>query len=120
MQFDEIAYDREAEPKSAMSTRRRTIGLAKAIEYERQESRVDPLARIAHANLDAFVCSRERDAHVPSARRELDRVREQIPDDLLEPAGVPHHRVQFLAQRCLEDDLLRLGSRAHRIDRGLD
>jgi hypothetical protein len=93
VQLDEVAHDRQSESKSAVTPRRRAVGLTEALEHVRQELRLDPEAGVGHAQLQMRGGTRERDADPAVGRRELHGVGEQIPDHLLQAIGIAVHHV---------------------------
>ena len=52
-------------------------------------------------------------------RTELDRVREEIPDHLLQPIRVREERTRVRIEECLQLDLLRIGDALHGFHGGL-
>src|SRR5207247_562759 len=56
----------------------------------------------------------------PAARRELDGVGDEVPDDLLQPVAIAAHRPDAVVELALEGDLLRIGRRTDRVDGALD
>ena len=92
VQLGQLLRDREPEAEAAMLARERRVGLPEPLEDERQELRRDAapvsLTVISTCEFDA----RETQLHPAAARRELDRVRQQVPDDLLQPIRIAGHR----------------------------
>ena len=76
MEIDDVSGDGQAEAEAAALA---GVGLAEALEHVREERRVDPLALIGHADPQLPVSVREAVVHLPATRRELDRVREDVP-----------------------------------------
>jgi RimJ/RimL family protein N-acetyltransferase/CheY-like chemotaxis protein len=68
------------------------LGLPEALEDVREELRGDALAGVADEDLDVRVDPLEAHLHPPAARRELDRVRHEIPRDLLQAIRVARDR----------------------------
>src|SRR5438128_3708762 len=87
VKLDDVLHQREAEPEAAVRARARAVALAERLEDVRNELRRDPDARVGDDDLDARLGARETHAHAAARRRELDRVREQVPDDLLQTIG---------------------------------
>ena len=54
--------------------------------------------------------------HTPAGRRELDRVREQVPDHLRQPVGVADERADSAVEFGVDPDRLGIGRRANRLD----
>ena len=72
-----------------MTTADRSICLSETFEYMRKKFRVDPLAVVFDANPDEIGFRIDQlDANDSSLVRELDTVRQQIPDDLLQPVTI--------------------------------
>ena len=83
VQLRERTHNREPEPEPAVLPRRRAVGLPETVEDVRQKLGRDAYPRIRHLyqRLAAFGPHARRDA--PALRRELDGVRQEVPDDLL-------------------------------------
>jgi hypothetical protein len=64
------------------------IGLTEPLEHEGQEIWGNAATGIADGDLNMRIHSRQPQLHLATTRRELDRVGQQIPDDLLEAIGV--------------------------------
>ena len=88
MQLDQVAHDAEAEPEAAVRPRAGAVCLPEPLEDVRQELCADPLARIAHGELDVRLGAPEVDVDAPAFGRELDGIRQEVPDHLLEARGV--------------------------------
>jgi hypothetical protein len=58
----------------------------------------------------------EDDLHLAVLGRELDRVRKQVPDHLLEPPRVSRYRTGRRVEELLDAYAFRVGGRRHRID----
>ena len=76
-----------------------------------------PVSRDPDLGVRTFAVEREMNA--AAGGRELDRVRQQVPDDLLQAIGIAHHGSAVDDLRC-EIDVLRLRRRPQSIDRRLD
>lgn len=103
-----------------MRTRRTAVRLAETVEDEREKARRDSFTGIAHRQLTVRVDAFEPHLHFPSARRELDRIREQVPDDLLEPVVIAGDLSGFRVEHSLDANLLRIRGRSNDIDGGFD
>src|SRR5262245_14741350 len=79
---------RQTKTQSAYAPRACHIALSEPLEDVRQEFRLDAFAVIAHDDGDVRVRAFERDFDAPAFGRELDRIREQVPDDLLQTVDV--------------------------------
>ena len=84
-----MADDRQAEAHAAVATARTGVALAETLEHVRQEIRLDAGPRVG--DRDFHLRARPPQAELDGAAfgRELDRIREQVPDDLLQPIGSP-------------------------------
>ena len=97
-ELDELAADREPQPRAAVAPRRRAVGLREAFEDQRLAAGRDADAGVA-----------DRDAHADRGRRhvqdlgmdrdlarfgELDRVAHQVGHDLTHASGIAHHRLR--------------------------
>ena len=83
MHLDQVAHDREPEPKAAGSPRQPGVRLRELLEDMREELGRDADAGVADHDLDVRMHAFEADLHTPPLRGELHGVREQIPHDLL-------------------------------------
>ena len=101
VQLDDVPDDREAEPEPAVRPRDAAVGLAEAIEEERAELRGEPRTRVADGDLDVRVHALEDHLHASVPRREPDRVREQVPHDLLQPVGIADDEPRLRIERRL-------------------
>src|ERR671928_1656779 len=83
-----MSDDCEPESEPAVLPRRRAVGLSEAVEDVRQKVGRNPLPRVA--NGDARLREQALDADLDDAARdrELHRVREHVPDDLLKPRRI--------------------------------
>ncbi len=94
MQLDELARDRQAEARAVVLARRARVHLGELAEHEVVVLRRDADPRVAdfdHALVHAVVDVRERaNPDAPALRGEVDRVAEQVADDVrhLLPVGV--------------------------------
>src|SRR5262249_37214106 len=94
--------------------------LAETVEDVRQKIRIDALAGVAHDDLDLRVTFADLDLNAPPLGGEFDRIREQVPDDLLQTRRVGEDFFNLRAEVCLDLDLLSLGRRLSRFRRRLD
>src|SRR5262249_15863129 len=67
------------------------VGLTEGLEDSGQEVRGDPLSGVAHDDPDLALERLDPHLDPPGGRRELERVAEQVRDDLLQADGVPPH-----------------------------
>ena len=113
VRVDQMLDDGEAEAEPAVGARRRPVGLPERLEDRSDEVRRYARSGVGDGELDEIVRAAQRQVHGAAFRRELDGVRQQIPDDLLEPRAV---RVERADRRLrVDDDLDPLGV-GHRLD----
>jgi hypothetical protein len=96
------------------------VGLPEALEDVGQKFGADPCARVGDGDLGAVARAREPHLDRALARRELDGVREEVPEDLLETVGVAGDAARRVVEAHREADAARLGRRAHALGRRLD
>jgi hypothetical protein len=89
--FDQMLDNRETEAKAAMRPRRRAVSLLKPIEHPRQQVWCDADAGVMDHNLRAAVDALDTDIDHPLFGRELQRVRQEIRDHLLQALGIRLH-----------------------------
>src|SRR5207302_8504798 len=94
--------------------------LSEALEDEREEAGTNAPARVAPDDHGPPVRQLDPDFDAAALGRELDGVREQVPDHLLQAAGVAPHPACCAAEGRLEPDALRLRRRTDGHDRGGD
>ena len=116
VQLDEVPDDGKTETQSSMPAGRGRIGLAKTIEHERQHVASNANASIADPNLRAPLALRSVTVIRPPAR-ELDRVRKNIPEHLLQPVSVCQDGGNVLTEIGLQTNAFPLHSRADGVDR---
>ena len=98
----------------------RGIGLAKAIEHERQHVGCDALAGVGDDDLDTGVDTLDAHLHPAAGRRELHRVQHEIPHDLLQPIRIATDGARARADHALDPDFLGLRRGPRRVERLLD
>src|SRR5439155_4173541 len=91
VQVDQVPDDREPEAEAAMGAGASALRLSEAIEDVGQEFRTDPHPRVLDGDLGVAVGALETDFDTTLPRRELDRVRQQVPYDLLQAVRVAAH-----------------------------
>src|SRR5271170_2238562 len=84
MKFNQLFYDGKAQPKAAMAAGGGSIGLTKPVENERKKLWLDTLAGVNHANFQMGVHSFQHHLDAAAFRGELHRIREQVPQYLLQ------------------------------------
>ena len=95
-------------------SRETRVGLTEPFEHVRQELRRDagPVSLTTISTCELIRC----EAHLDAAAlgRELDRVRQQVPDDLLQPVGIARHRRRRAGRSRSEPEALGVGRGPHR------
>ena len=87
------------------------VGLAEPVEDVGQEIRADAHAVVAHPDLGVAVAGAlQADLDAAAGRGELDGVREQVPDHLLQAVGIAGDRPASGVEAQLEADLLAVGA----------
>ena len=99
---DHVTDDVEAQPETVVGAGARGVLLAEPLESERQEGRAHPLAVVLDPEPGLPV--RRVQGHLDAAPgwRELDGVRQQVRDGLLQPARVTRHPDRHLPVRRVE------------------
>ncbi len=88
VEFDELFDDGESEPESAEGAGGGGVGLAEAFEDVRKEFRGDAFAGIGDADFNLAVVALEGDGDGAAAGGEFDGIGEEIPENLLDAAGI--------------------------------
>src|SRR4051795_11260980 len=86
VEVDDVAGDRETESEAAAFGG--GVGLAEALENVREERRLDPFAFVVNADLEFVIDALEAQVDLLAGRRELDRIRQDVANDLLQTRGV--------------------------------
>src|SRR5438876_7264988 len=115
----EMAHDRKSEPEPSLLSRERAVSLTKAIKHVGKESFWYAFARVADRYQPVRSNLFEPDLDAAAGGRELDRIGEQVPDNLLKPARIARYEPQRF-ERKAELDSLCLYGRPHCLDRSLD
>jgi len=115
VQLDELACDRETQSGAVMLSRRTRIDLRELTKHEVVMLGVDADAGVAdfHHALRAvgpFDASGMH-PHMPTARREVDRVAEQVPDDVRHLLAIGSHEVELGGNYGDEVESLLAGER---------
>src|SRR5262245_43985505 len=120
VEFNDAADEGQAEAEPAWLLVEPPLRLHEEIEDPRQDRRHDADAVVAHPHHGARRCiDVQRDPDASTRVRELDRVPEQIAEDLFEPARIAVHPDGMLAEcdRQLLPARVELGTRALEIGR---
>jgi hypothetical protein len=99
MKLHEAAPDGEPEPDPALAAAGRGAALPEALEEVGDELGIQSRAVVLHGELDVRVHAQQPDLHPPALGGELDGVREEVPDDLLEAVGIAGHRPDLRPDR---------------------
>ena len=109
-----MADDREPKPEAGVSARARAVGLLEPLEDARQQVGLDTPARVAHDEARvAIACEPHR--HGAIWRRELDRVTQDVLDDLTQPIGIAAHQPGIAVELRFQVDPFDLSGRAGRL-----
>src|SRR5688500_14978864 len=103
--------DGEPDPETAVGPGRRAVRLLEPVEDRREEPRGDALPAVGDADLEVRPQPGEAYGDASARRRELDRVGDQVPHDLLEPVGIADQLVLAVDEVPFEPDLDFLGLR---------
>ena len=87
MRLDELTGDGQAEAQATVLARGAAVRLPERVEHVRQELGFDAGAAVLNGQ-DEPVFPRQPDIDLAVRRRELDGVREQVPDHLLQAIGI--------------------------------
>ena len=109
VQLRDVAHDRRAEPEAALRRRECAFGPAERLEQVRQVFRRNALPRIGDRQPHALACPGQRHDDAPARRRELDRIRQQVRQELARARGPPESRRS--ASRSGSTARARLGRR---------
>ena len=90
MQLDDVARDGQAQPEARPL--RRTVSLSQTLEHIREKRGLDPFSLISDRDAQLPVFLHQLQIDLFARRRELDRVRQDVPDHLLEPRGIGGHQ----------------------------
>lgn len=120
VQLGEMANDRQAETEPPEAARRRAVTLAEAIKHVRKKVLVDALAGVGNDQLGLPFGAPDDDVHLAAQGRELDRVRQQVPEDLLQAIRIAMDPAVRYIDRRLQPDLFGGGRRFDGIDSGVD
>ena len=88
MQFDKLTHDGQANAHSSMLPRAGGVGLPETVKNIRQEFLGNACTRIDNPELDMRIGLFQNDLNRSVFGCELDRIRQQIPNDLLNPVGI--------------------------------
>src|SRR6185295_8386606 len=115
-----MTHDGQSQTQAPVFTRARVIALAKPVINKREKGGVYALARVRHSQFDVRAFALETHADASSSRRELDCIRQQIPDHLLQAGGVAGNESASGIEFGCDLDGLHRGDRPNGIERSLD
>src|SRR5262249_20541256 len=118
--LDDVARDGQAETQAAIPARVRAVSLAEPLEDVRQEERLDADAGIADRDLDLVSGAPQPRLDAPAFVCELDGVREQIPDGLLQTAAVADHHAALGVNHRAQVHPFHFGAGPDDINGGLE
>jgi len=118
--LDEVSRNSESETQSTMLSSSRAISLSEAFKDVGQELLVDSLAGIRNTDFDRAASLRNLYANTPAAVRKLHRIRQQIPNDLLQPVCVAGNHRGRGVEMSFDPDPLRVSRGTHNVNRILD
>ena len=120
VQLDEVPDQREADSQPSLAACAPALALTQSVEDIGQHVGRDALPGVADDDLDVRPNALELDLDSPILRGELDGVVQQVPDDLLQPAGVAADQQAGRLQHRVEPNALRLGRVTDRFQRVVD
>src|SRR5688572_3554537 len=120
MQFYEMAHDGKSQTEPAVLACSRGVVLPEPVEDVREQIGADPRSAVDDADLDVRVHALQEHRDPPALRREFHRIREQVPDDLLQPVGVASNVPGARIEDLVKPDTLRDRRRRYRFERCTD
>src|SRR5262245_40816713 len=112
--------DREPEAKPAMRARGGSMGLPELVEYVGKEFGLDSNSSIADADFRIARGFDEFYSNAPGIRRKLHRIRQQVPNHLLQPVRIAGNHAENWPHAHINADALAFGGRPHGFDCGFD
>ena len=112
--LDDVPHNRQPEPQSRGVARQSSLRLSKPFEHVRQEVRTNTDTGVADDDIDVRIHAFDPDLDASLLWRELHRIRQKIPDDLLQSIRITRDRTDMRIDDRLDPDTLRVGSRLHR------
>ena len=119
VQFDHVPHDPQAESEASMRAGGTAVSLAEALEQVLGHLGGEADAGVAHGQPNLVGRGAAAHVHGTAAGRELDRVGQQIPDDLLQPVGVGRDQRKAGVDADLDGNALGFGGGPQRFDGGL-
>ena len=119
VRLHDVAHDREPETEPVLLALA-ALGLLKPIEDMRQELGSDAAARIADHDFGVRVHALQGDFDPAAARREFDRVRQEVPDHLQQAVRIARYGFDHLVDAGVDAHALGIGRGADGPDRLFD
>src|ERR1700752_2900069 len=120
MQFDELLDHSQPDTHTCLRTIGPGVCLTENLKYVRQERGVDSLPIVRHSQDNLIAIFLESHSDKTTARCELHRVVQQVPDDLLEPDRISPNEHQILGRYHLNVDLFAFCVNPHCLNGILD
>jgi hypothetical protein len=117
MYFHQVPRNRKPEPEPTVLASRSTVGLTKSIKDVRQKLFINALPGIRHSDFNCTAGLHHLHAHAPATLSKLHRIRQEIPNHLLEPVCVTGNHSGRRIEIRFDTDTLRVCSLSHDIDR---
>src|SRR3989442_3223487 len=117
MRLNHLPYEREAEAEARSRSPSLALRLTEPVEDIRKEVRTDALPVISDVDSYLRVIFRTPNGAPSAPIAELDRIRQQVPEDLLEPAAVGDDRHR--GDHRIDRDALFFSTWAERVNRGV-
>src|SRR6202023_3512692 len=92
VELDEVSDDREAETESAVFAGSAGVALAEALEDQGEQVSIDSFAIVGDSDFDVRIDLLRADLNTAALGSKLDRVGEQVPEDLLQAVGIARPR----------------------------
>ena len=118
--FNKALHDGKTQPEAAVLALRRTVGLRETGEQVRKEVRADALPGVGNADLHIGVREPSHDLHRAALVGEFDGIGQEVPQDLLKPAGIAADGTGVGVDHSFQPDVFRIGGRLHRFDGRVD
>src|SRR6185369_12047819 len=101
VQLDQMPGDSESQTETALLSGNRTLRLPEAIEHVWEKFRRDSITSIADCQSRCRFHTGQIDTHAAISGRELNCVREQIPDHLSQTVRIAFHQTLCRDKSCL-------------------
>src|SRR5260370_42521782 len=105
MKLDQVSHYRKPQSQPSVHSREGAVGLPEAIKNKRQKLCVDAFAVVTDCYPSVRSNLVKPDFDVAATRSELDRIREQVPNNLLKPARVTRDDSCLRIERYLEPNV---------------